>query len=111
MDLQIKRVILFTSDMAGMTAFYGQVIGLTPVSRSEGWTEFAAGGCNLALHAGPGAPGKRPPKLVFYAADVAAGRAALVKRGAKLGPVKSAGSFDLCDGKDPDGNPFQLSSR
>jgi len=111
MDLQIKRVILFTANMGAMSAFYEQVIGLSPLSRGEDWTEFAAGGCNIALHAGKAEAGKRPPKLVFYAADVAAGRAALANRGAKMGAVTSTGAFDLCDGKDPDGNPFQLSSR
>jgi hypothetical protein len=50
--------------------------------------------------------------LVFYAADVAAARAVLVKRGAvAMGKVISADRFDMCDGKDPDGNPFQISSR
>lgn len=66
----------------------------------------------LALHAGPSKVGSRPPKIVFHAADVAATRAALIRRGlAHAGPVKSAGRFDLCDCKDPDGNPFQVSSR
>ena len=34
-----------------------------------------------------------------------------IRRGAKMGPVVSATSFDMCNGKDPDGNPFQISSR
>jgi hypothetical protein len=28
-----------------------------------------------------------------------------------MGKVKSGRDVDLCDGKDPDGNPFQISSR
>ena len=54
----------------------------------------------------------RPPKIVFYASDVAQTRALLIQRGLKqAGPVKSAGRFELCDCRDPDGNPFQISSR
>ena len=34
----------------------------------------------------------------------------LVKRGATFGKV-SMGEFHLCNGKDPDGNPIQLSNR
>lgn len=112
MQLDLSRVIIFTADMQGMTGFYRDVIGLEIVGREEGWVEFAAGACKIALHEGKPAIGKRPPKLVFYAADVAAARAALVRRGMKgLGPVKSTAKFDMCDGRDPDGNPIQISGR
>jgi catechol 2,3-dioxygenase-like lactoylglutathione lyase family enzyme len=112
MSLELRRVILFTPRLAEMTTFYRDVLGLEIMGREEGWVDFAAGPVALALHKGPSRVGARPPKLAFYAADVAAARAALVKRGlAQAGPVKSAGSFDMCDCKDPDGNPFQISSR
>ena len=112
MQLQLKRVILFTGAMDAMTAFYRDVIGLSVVSREIGWVEFDAGACRIALHEGSGVPGKRPPKLVFEAKDVAAARALLMRRGAKIiGEIVSTSSFDMCNGKDPDGNPFQLSSR
>ncbi len=72
----------------------------------------SAGACSLALHLGQSKVGSRPPKLAFYAADVAGARAALLKHGlAKAGPVKSTAVLDMCDSKDPDGNPFQISSR
>jgi len=112
MPLELRRVILFTSNLAAMTVFYRDVIGLEVAGREDGWVDFAAGGCGLALHAGPSKVGNRPPKIVFHAADVAAARAALITRGlTHAGPVKSSTRFDLCDCKDPDGNPFQLSSR
>jgi hypothetical protein len=28
-----------------------------------------------------------------------------------MGHVKSGSGLDLCEGKDPDGNPFQISNR
>jgi hypothetical protein len=37
-------------------------------------------------------------------------RAKLTARGATFGKVRE-GAFCLCDGKDPDGNPIQLSNR
>jgi hypothetical protein len=38
-------------------------------------------------------------------------RKTLVARGAKFGKVRQGGMFCLCDCKDPDGNPIQLSDR
>ena len=111
MKLEIRRIILFTSHMEAMEAFYRVVLGLKIAGREDGWVDFDAGECHLALHAEGGKPGKRPPKIVFHATDVAIARTALVKRGAKMGKVVSAKKFDMCNGTDPDGNPFQVSSR
>lgn len=111
MQLNLRRVILFSEDVEKLAAFYRDVIGLEIVGREPGWIDFAAGACNIALHKGKPTLGNWPPKLVFYAADVAAARAALTKRGAKFGPIKSTKTFDMCDGKDPDGNRIGLSGR
>jgi catechol-2,3-dioxygenase len=109
-EMQLARVILFTGQMEMMSQFYGQVLGLKQVTEEKGWKEFDAGGARIALHSGPASPGRKGPKIVFHARDVAAVRATLVARGAKFGKVKQ-GVFCLCDGKDPDGNPIQLSDR
>ena len=108
--MELARVILFTAQMEAMTQFYGQVIGLEQVTDEKGWKEFAAGSVRIALHSGPASPGRKGPKIVFYAPDVASVRAKLVTRGARFGKVRD-GEFCLCDGKDPDGNPIQLSNR
>jgi catechol 2,3-dioxygenase-like lactoylglutathione lyase family enzyme len=109
--LKVRRIIIFTSNMEVMEAFYRDVLGFKIAGREEGWVDFDTGECSLALHAEGGKPGNRPPKIVFHATDVAAARTLLVKRGAKMSRVVSAKRFDMCNGKDPDGNPFQLSSR
>ena len=109
-EMQLARVILFTGQIEMMSKFYGQVLGLKQVTEEKGWKEFDAGGARIALHSGPSSPGRKGPKIVFHARDVAALRTALVARGAKFGKVRQ-GDFCLCDGKDPDGNPIQLSSR
>jgi hypothetical protein len=112
MKLELRRIILFTANMDAMRRFYAEVIGLKPLPGAEpGWIEYDAGACRIALHAGKSERGSRPPKIVFFAGDVAATRAALIKRGAKLGKVTSTRDFDMCGGKDPDGNPLGISSR
>ena len=110
MKMQLARVILFTNQMEKMTAYYRDVLGLKQVTNDKGWREFDAGGVTIGLHSGPPSPGRKGPKIAFFAKDVTALRAALVKRGATFGKV-SDGEFQLCNGKDPDGNPVQLSNR
>lgn len=112
MKLELRRVIIFTDNMAKMEDFYSTAIGLEIVGKEPDWIEFGAGSCNIALHSGRPKLGNRPPKLTFFANDVATARAQLIRRGAAVfGPVKSTATFDMCDGKDPDGNPIQISSR
>lgn len=109
--MQIARIILFTAQMDIMSRFYGEVLGLEQISREKGWQEFSAGATNIALHSGPPSPGKKGPKIVFHSDDVPSLREELVARGAKFGKAKLGEVFTLCDGKDPDGNPIQLSNR
>jgi catechol 2,3-dioxygenase-like lactoylglutathione lyase family enzyme len=109
--MKMARVILFTGQLDALSEFYGGVIGLKLVTVEKGWREFEAGGVNIALHSGPASPGRKGPKIVFYAKDVSALRTELVARGASFGKVRQGEMFCLCDGKDPDGNPIQFSSR
>jgi catechol 2,3-dioxygenase-like lactoylglutathione lyase family enzyme len=108
--MKLARIILFTAQMDAMATFYGEVLGLKLVTDEKGWKEFDAGGTRIALHSGTASPGKKGPKLAFFAKDVAATRARLVAKGAAFGKVGGA-PFFLCNGKDPDGNPVQLSAR
>jgi catechol 2,3-dioxygenase-like lactoylglutathione lyase family enzyme len=110
MKMKMARVILFTNQMEKMTAFYRDILGLEQVTDEKGWREFDAGGVRIGLHSGPPSPGKKGPKLAFFTKDVGARREVLVRRGAKFGKV-SRGEVHLCNGKDPDGNPVQLSNR
>ena len=109
--MKLARVILFTGQMEAMSEFYGKVLGLKQVTQEKGWKEFAAGGATIALHSGPASPGRKGPKIVFHADDIAVLRETLVSRGAKFGKIRQGEQFCLCDGKDPDGNPVQLSNR
>src|SRR5204863_5558386 len=111
MTLSMRRIVLFTADMPAMIAFYRDVLGLALVKDEPGWKELDAKGCVIALHNGSSQVGKRPPKIGFWASDVAAARENLIGRGAKLGKVMSGGGLTRCEGKDPDGNPFSISNR
>ena len=109
--MKLARVILFTARMDAMSKFYGEILGLRQLTNERGWREFAAGTARIALHSGPSSPGRKGPKIVFYAKDVAALRKKLVARGAIFGKVRQGTALSLCDGKDPDGNSIQLSNR
>lgn len=109
--MKCARLIFFTAQIDRMSRFYGEVLGLKLVASEKGWREFAAGPMRIALHSGPPSPGRKGPKLAFYAKDVPAARRKLVAKGASFGKVRDTGTFLLCDGKDPDGNWIQLSSR
>jgi catechol 2,3-dioxygenase-like lactoylglutathione lyase family enzyme len=107
----MRRIVLFTKDLPRMTTFYRDVLGLPLVKDERGWKELDANGCVIALHNGSSEVGKRPPKIGFWASDVAGTREALIGRGAKLGKVMSGSGLTRCEGKDPDGNPFSISDR
>ncbi len=114
--LEMRRIILFTADVATLARWYERVFGLRVHELEEGWAELDAGGCRLALHRAPkrATKGKRVDcghKIVFAAKDVAKARASLLARGAKLGPVRRFGALHLCDGRDPAGNAIQISNR
>lgn len=114
MGFTIKRIILFSKNVPRLARFYKDVFDLTvkgdPGDRS--WIELDAGACSLALHKGaPPKAAKGLPKIVFWSQDVEKTRQELAKKGAVLVKLKAFGDLQLCDGRDPEGNTFQLSNR
>jgi catechol 2,3-dioxygenase-like lactoylglutathione lyase family enzyme len=115
MNLSVRRIILFVQDVQVMGAFYRDALGLKlkpSPDDPKAWLEFEAGACSIALHDG-GVPNtsRRAPKIGFYVSDVSAARAILVSRGVKMGRVQSGDFHQFCDGKDPEGNAFSVTSR
>jgi len=88
--MKMARVILFTGQIEVMSKYYGEVLGLKLVTDEKGWKEFAAGGARIALHSGPASPGRKGPKIVFYAEDVAALREKLVRAAEKVHGILTA---------------------
>ena len=112
--MNVSRFIIFTPDVKRLADFYVSSFGLNTVGdASEEWTELDAGGCNIAFHkiSEQGRTRDGWTKLVFGSKDVEGERLRLESKGIKMSDVVTFGEIHLCDGCDPDGNPFQISSR
>ena len=122
-SLSLHRVIVFVADVQKCAQFYVDVFGFTMLPSDQPateWIELETGGCRLAFHKarGPKGPINKPTgsptsphKIVFYAQDVEAARAAVVARGATMGKALMCGALVLCDGRYPEGHAFQISNR
>jgi predicted enzyme related to lactoylglutathione lyase len=105
--------------MNAQVQFYRDVFGLE-VTYPTGldsyadqfWVTLDAGGVVLALHGGgQGRLGADTPKSVFGVDDIQAARAALASQDVSLDEVRSpAPGVWVCDGRDPEGNPFSIES-
>ena len=112
--MDLARVIIFTRDVGRLVDFYTSHFGLKVGGEpDEGWTELNAGGCNLAFHKTSETRGDNDPgiKFVFGSDDVPAEKLRLEGLGIKMSKVFEFGDIRMCDGRDPDGNRFQISSR
>lgn len=112
--MDLSRVIIFTMDVGRLVEFYKAHFGLEIVGKADdGWTELNAGGCNLAFHKTSEKTSDKDPgiKFVFGSDDVPGERSRLEGLGIKMSKVFEFGDIQMCDGRDPDGNRFQISSR
>ena len=113
--MELARVIIFTNDVVGLVDFYVTHFGLTVFGEIDPeWTELNAGGCRIAFHkAGKGrfVKGDNGVKLVFHSNDVAGEKARLEGLGVKMSKIMEFGEIQMCDGSDPNGHRFQVSSR
>jgi predicted enzyme related to lactoylglutathione lyase len=112
--------MLFVKDLGRMTAFYSDVLGLTPneATRLDDWVEFTDGGSRFSLHAVPAAiaagiqidspPRPREqsagPKLTFEVQDVDATLSKIEAMGLPLLRRPWGGT----EAVDPEGNVFAL---
>jgi catechol 2,3-dioxygenase-like lactoylglutathione lyase family enzyme len=112
---KITRIMLFVKDVPKVAAFYRDILGLSPIGDiTPEWVELDAGSCTIALHhaAKPlSERGDPSAKIVFGVFDVPAGKARLEAQGVRMSKVSSFSGIDICDGWDPEGNLFQISSR
>lgn len=117
--MRLAQLILFTADVERLRDFYVGTLGLSPIEESPGWIRLDAGGVVLALHALRDEPAVETPvarqdsywKPCFRAGDVEAARAALIAAGVAMGDLHRFGDVMFCDGIDPDGNVFQITTR
>jgi catechol 2,3-dioxygenase-like lactoylglutathione lyase family enzyme len=120
--MRLAQVILFSEDVPRLAGFYRDLLGLAELqgSASSGWLRLDAGGAVLALHALPAAtpPTEQPAprldsyvKVCFHVDDIESTRAGLVSRGVRMREVHRHDGAAFCDGIDPDGNIFQITTR
>jgi catechol 2,3-dioxygenase-like lactoylglutathione lyase family enzyme len=118
--VQLCQVVLFVHDAARMQGFYEQ-LGLTVIdgSAASGYVRLSdpGGGAVLALHYTPhvGPPtGPRTDTAIkncFRVDDIEAARDALGQHGAQMRDIQRFDGMAICDGADPEGNIFQLTTR
>jgi predicted enzyme related to lactoylglutathione lyase len=118
--VQLSQLILFVHDTARVMAFYAQ-LGLVVVDGdvASGFVRLRdpRGGAVLALHhtraVGPptGPRVDTAMKPGFHVDDIDAARAALIALGATMRDVHRFETIAFCDGIDPEGNIFQLTTR
>ncbi len=114
MNLKPSRVIIFCKSVPVMMEFYSRITGSKEsyIEADLKWGELKAGNMNVAFHYSPIA-GKNDSrfKLVFFSSTVAAVRKKLTAMGVKMGTVITSGRLRMCNGRDPEGNVFQISNR
>ena len=116
----LRNAMLFVKDLGGMTAFYSDVLGLTPnqATRLDNWVEFSDG--SFSLHAIPAAIAAgiqidSPPrareqsgtKLTFEVDDVES----TLKKIEAMGLPLLRRAWGGTEATDPEGNVFALCAR
>lgn len=114
--MRLAQAILFVNDVVRMKAFYTGLLGLTVIEDEPGYARLDGGGCVLMLHALREPPSPTPRtdsfiKLAFHSDDVGATRSQLIAHGIQMRDLHQFGNVTLCDGVDPEGNVFQITSR
>lgn len=113
------EVILYVQDMASQVAFYKEAFELEVLYPShitdlsgENWVTLDSGGCILALHSGgKERQGTYTHKIVFGVDDIHTAREQLLAMDVEIGEVRPAApGVWVCDGMDPEGNPFSIES-
>ena len=117
MIFKIHSYIFFCQDMAKMTAFYNHVLGLKIQKNRyylpDEWVELGGSGFRVCLHRSPSPSfeGRNKNKLVFDVEDVGEARAHLIANKVKMGKHHRWDIGEVCDGKDPEGNKFQIACK
>jgi catechol 2,3-dioxygenase-like lactoylglutathione lyase family enzyme len=112
--MPLHRVIIFCARPEELAAFYAEAFGMAVLAREAGFVDLGARGsaaARLAFHKGKRQPGTAV-KLCFHSGDIAADRERLIGLGARMGAISGTpDALCFCDGKDAEGNVFQISNR
>jgi predicted enzyme related to lactoylglutathione lyase len=121
MDSPLAAGVVFVDDVLGVSAFYRAVTGMEVLHAGDGYAVLGSDGFQLTVHAlpvpGGDGSGTYPTrhdtyiKLCFPVRSLAQARATAAEFGGELWPAEKeweARGFRACDGRDPEGNVFQL---
>jgi predicted enzyme related to lactoylglutathione lyase len=119
--VSLSRIILYVQDVERLSEFYRQAFAFPLAQHIPGeWAVLKAGSCEIGLlKAGPayrgpvGAGGENNNAKIVLTIDepIETVRERLMSLGVGMGGIKSYPGITgpLCDGRDPEGNVFQLS--
>ena len=118
MQIKLDSIILFVGDVEREKIFYIETFKLVLMEEvKDEWAVLSAGGCNISLHSigkqylhSEGVKQESNTKLVFETDNVRNLREELVLKKVEVGEIKTFENYGywVCDGKDPEGNVFQL---
>jgi predicted enzyme related to lactoylglutathione lyase len=112
--MDLSRIIVFTPNVERLARFYENCFGLSEAEGgSQEWAELDAGGCSIAFHQYQDDSAVRDGwvKIVFGSKDVVGEKLRLEGLGVEMSDIVEFDGIQLCEGRDPDGNWFQISSR
>jgi predicted enzyme related to lactoylglutathione lyase len=120
---RLEMALVFAKDMEKLVSFYRDGLGLGVVRAEHGFTVLGGEGMELALSQiperyaqniqiadPPDAREDNPIKLIFAVEDIVATRERLNAAGGQMQPIRAAGARHSCDGIDPEGNVFQITT-
>ena len=124
MNLNLNMIILYVQNVEKLKAFYVDLLKLEVIEEIQGeWLVLKAGSCNIGLHKmGTEYLEKEQTefqfetnaKLVFEIdEDLTEIRTDLLNKKVFMKEIKTFDNYPywLCDGKDPEGNVFQLKQK
>jgi catechol-2,3-dioxygenase len=124
MNLNLTSIIIFVQNIDNLKNFYVDMLGLEIIEETKlQWLLLKAGNCSIGLHKiGDGYLDNTKEefnfdnntKIVFEVdEDINKVREHLLNKNVAMKEVKTFENYDywLCDGKDPEGNVFQLKQR
>jgi len=123
--MHLNGAVLFVKDFPRMRDFYGDMLQARPINReaTDSYALFTPNGGRFAIHAipqeyardiqiasPPQARERNPVKLIFAVEDVPSERARLAAMGVTMLQRSWQNPTEACDGVDPEGNVFQITS-
>lgn len=109
--MEIGSIILFVKNMKAVTAFYRDIVGLSPDPEQpfpeHRFFRFDTGPCKLCLHSAS-KPNEGRQKIGFHVESVSAVHQSLKRKGLRLRKLENEDGRACFDIRDPEGNRLQF---